>query len=279
MPSQEMVGLLRQRDWDVSSQVNRPFKPFDADLFVLFQSWPGEFSESFVLSLKWTSPLAPVILLAGSAAEGEARTGKIPAGVFRLYAHQWNAEYLAEFARFLEKKPSIFSLPPTFEAEEVALWQSRQDKPLWRPRQSGMCEAHSVTHSSPAATMLTAVERGEYTPSVPSPLFPPLSYCIVARFGPFGNDNAMNAMLADWYGKIDCDVCVGLDKIEKNFVGTIIADADDSPFSQILEAAQSLRHDFADADIEVCINSPRINEKMALEDVGVNRVKAKNNIQ
>ncbi len=135
-PCRGMTGLLQEHGLSPSFFPCIPSEPagFDVsldgclDFCVLFQSWPGEFSDSAVLTLKRSAPLAPVILLAGSGCEGETRTGKIPPGVFRLYAHQWNEYYAAEFAQFLEKKPSIFSLPVTFEAEEVALWQLRQDR-------------------------------------------------------------------------------------------------------------------------------------------------------
>ncbi len=108
------------------------------DFCVLFQSWPGEFSDSAILTLKRCSPLAPIILLAGCGCEGEARTGKIPSGVFRLYAHQWDEYYATEFTQLLAKKPSVFSLPATFEAEEVVLWQSRPDKGFKEPIHSSL---------------------------------------------------------------------------------------------------------------------------------------------
>ncbi|MCL2120542.1 MAG: hypothetical protein FWH27_19180, partial [Planctomycetaceae bacterium] len=57
-----------------------------------------------------------------------------------------------------------------------------------------------------------------------------------------------------------------------SFSGTIFADADDSRAEKILESIQRLRHQFADNDFTVYVDSPRIDEKNAYLQAGVSRV-------
>lgn len=90
--------------------------------FVLFQSYPYEFSQELVDDLLRKHPLIPILLVAGAGCEGEVRTGKPLQGVFRCYASEWDASYENEFRKLLTEKKSLFSLPKTAGNDEIAVY-------------------------------------------------------------------------------------------------------------------------------------------------------------
>ncbi|MDR1963517.1 MAG: hypothetical protein LBQ50_07040 [Planctomycetaceae bacterium] len=206
----------------------------------LFQSYSGEFSQSVVNRLIAAEPLAPILLFLGSASEGESRTGHPLFGCFRFYVHQWNEYYQHQLSLHWNGKPSFFSLPRTLENDEIALFHA----------------------AVPFPNRFNSVSQNR-------------NCLIVSHWGTLGNDSAMNQFLADFYRHWGFNIGSLNHKISQSFNGIIVADADDSPFPKILESVQRLRHDFADAKITVCINSPRINEKIDLQNAGVNEIISK----
>jgi hypothetical protein len=90
---------------------------------------------------------------------------------------------------------------------------------------------------------------------------------VVSHFGPLGNDAAMNRYLADYWQSLGYRIVRRI--LPKSPPVLLVAAADDSPFSVILESIQSLKAKFADNDYAVCINSPRIAEKTELGKLGV----------
>ncbi|MDR2754409.1 MAG: hypothetical protein LBC20_01760 [Planctomycetaceae bacterium] len=210
---------------------------------ILFQSYPGEFSQAVVNRLIALEPLAPILLFLGSASEGELRTGRPLQGCFRFYVHQWNEEYQHQLFLYWNGKPSLFTLPRTLENDEIAIF-------------------HTVSASCPANNRKNN----------------PLSSrnaLIISRFETLGNDSAMNQFLADFYRQQGFETSFWVQNTAISLDGKIIADTDDSPFSKILESLQRLRRKFADSTITVYINSPRINEKIDLRNAGVNEIISK----
>ncbi|MDR2439746.1 MAG: hypothetical protein LBE12_10315 [Planctomycetaceae bacterium] len=210
---------------------------------ILFQSYPGEFSQAVIDRFIVLEPLAPILLFLGSASEGELRTGYPLQGCFRFYVHQWNEEYQHQLFLYWSGKPSLFTLPRTSENDEIAIF-------------------HTVSTSCPANN------RKNIIPSHRSVL-------IVSRWGTLGNDSAMNQFLADFYRQQGFTTHFGNQNTTISFDGKIIADTDDSPFPKILESIQRLRRKFADSTITVYINSPRINEKIDLRNAGVDEIISK----
>jgi hypothetical protein len=209
---------------------------------ILFQSYPGEFSQEFVDRLIMLEPLSPILLFLGSALEGELRTGFPLVGCFRFYVHQWNEEYLHQLFLYWRGEISFFSLPRTVENDEIAIFRSF----------SSSC----------------FVGGGDIR-----------RVLVVSRFGAFGNDLAMNRFLVFFYRccGFEADFFDGRVFFSGGslFDVMLIADVDDSPFPKILESVQRLRCDFADSRLTVYINSPRINEKNDLREAGVDVIISK----
>jgi hypothetical protein len=224
---------------------------------ILFQSYPGEFSQTIVDQLVDLEPLAPILLFLGSASEGESRTGQPLQGCFRFYVHQWNDEYRHQLFLYWTGKPSLFALPRTSENDEIATF-------------------HTISSACPANNRKNIIP-------------PHRNAMIISYFGTLGNDSAMNRFLADFYRQQGFKTCfwspntnapISFDgkidgKIDKKIGEKIIADTDDSPFSKILESIQRLRCQFADSTITVYINSPRINEKIDLRNAGASEIISK----
>jgi hypothetical protein len=92
-----------------------------ADVIVLAQALPGQFSQPIVDRLRRLAPLARVLGLLGSWCEGEMRTGRPWPGVIRVYWHQWLPRCGAQFARLLRGECPAFGLPVTATDEERML--------------------------------------------------------------------------------------------------------------------------------------------------------------
>jgi hypothetical protein len=216
---------------------------------ILFQSYPGEFSQADVDRFITAEPFSPVLVFLGSASEGESRTGHPLVGCFRFYVHQWNEEYQHQLFLYWSGKPSFFSLPRTLENDEIAIF-------------------HAVSASCPV--------NNRKNGNIPFHR----NVLIVSRLGTLGNDSAMNQFLTFFYRqqgfKTDFLNQNTITSYKSSSLGEmIIADADDSPFSEILESVQRLRQNFADSTITVYTNSPRINEKIDLQNAGANEIISK----
>lgn len=206
----------------------------------LFQHWPGQFQQKNVHQIKSQFPLAPILLFLGSTSQGEARTGQPLRGTHRLYAHEWNDFYRQQLQQLLCKQPSLFTLPPTVSEEEIILFQAAQNqRHLAAPRKSRI---------------------------------QPKACLVLSRCGPFGNDPAFNRLLALWHQAEGHEVLFFPENKDNSFHDIVLADADDSPFSEILQAAQRLRRLFADAEIRVYLASPRIDEVRTLHEFGIGTI-------
>ena len=242
LPKQDIELVLAKNHWNSIQRSDCRFVPETADLFIFFQSYPDEFGESFLYTIKKHFPLAPVIIILGTCVEGEMRTGYPLIGGLRLYWHQWNDYYKIEFNRFFQRRSSILSLPPTSNDDEINLF-------------------HIQKSSDKKMQPLTQHEKKQCL--------------IIFHEGPFGNDSVMNQLLADMHQEKNYSLHFDRDDINNSFSGTVLADVDDSPFPKILKAVQRLRHDYADAKIKLYINSPRINEKTELQKIGADEILSK----
>lgn len=92
-----------------------------AEVIVVAQAFPGQFSHGAIDRLRRLAPLARVLGLLGSWCEGEMRTGKPWPGAIRIYWHQWPARCDQELGRMGRGECSGWGLPVTATEEERLL--------------------------------------------------------------------------------------------------------------------------------------------------------------
>ncbi len=101
-----------------------------ADVIVMVQAFPGQFSAEAVDRLRRAAPLARVVALLGSWCEGETRSGRPWPAAIRVYWHQWGPRASQELTRLRDGGYSSWGLPLTAGEEERFLAVGRQ--PLGR---------------------------------------------------------------------------------------------------------------------------------------------------
>lgn len=109
-----------------------------ADVIVVAQAYPGQFSAEAIDRLRRLAPLARIVGLLGSWCEGEVRTGRPWPGAIRVYWHQWLPRVLRELSRLRDGQTSTWALPATAGEEERLLVLA--DEP-W-PRHEGLIAIH-----------------------------------------------------------------------------------------------------------------------------------------
>jgi hypothetical protein len=92
-----------------------------ADLTVVAQSYPGEFSHATIDRLHAASPVSRIVALLGSWCEGELRSGQPWPAVIRLYWHQGLGRIAREIQRLAEGGCPSWGLPLTATEEERLL--------------------------------------------------------------------------------------------------------------------------------------------------------------
>ena len=103
-----------------------------ADLIVVAQSHPGEFSHADIDRLRQLAPLARIVALLGSWCEGELRTGRPwPANV-RICWHQWPARAERNLRQLVAGRASAWTLPVTATEEERLLADADEPLPTGR---------------------------------------------------------------------------------------------------------------------------------------------------
>jgi len=223
-----------------------------APLFIFFQSYPQEFPQSELAQLRRDNPFAPFLFVLGACCEGMLRTAGPLDSPFYRYVHGWGDKDTEQIRLFLTDQPSLFSLPLTAENDEIAQWETKK-------RAGGISPPVAPPRDSPV------VDRGANA----TPLFRVL---ILTHFGPFGNDSAMNRLLADEQERLGYTPIFSGKALPETFEGKIVADVDDSPREKILESIQRLRRQFADNDFTVYVDSPRFDEKNDYIKAGVTRI-------
>jgi len=221
-PFRQCTEMLKQIG--VPYYVNPAVIDRPTDFALFFQSYPHEFLQADRTRLRRKHPFAPFFFVLGVCCEGMLRTAGPLDSPFYRYAHEWSGKDTEQIRLFLTDQPSVFSLPLTAENDEIALWQN-------------------------------PVEINKKNTNLPQKCL------ILTHFGPFGNDSAMNQLLADEQERFGYEPVFSGKTLPDSFSGIILADADDSPPEKILETIQRLRHRFADNDCTVYVDSPRIDEK------------------
>ena len=249
-PFRQCTEMLEQIG--VPFHVNPAITEESLDFLLLFQSYPYEFLPADLVRLRQENPFAPFFFVLGACCEGMLRTagssqtgGPLDSPFYR-YVHGWSGTETEQIRRFLTDQPSLFSLPLTAEQDEVAWWENPVEK-------DGRIQA-----TTPPSLLPSAVRR--------------LPSLILTHFGPFGNDSTMNRLLADEQAGLGSEPLFSGKTLPDSFEGRILADADNSPPEKILESIQRLRHQFADNDFTVYVDSPRIDEKNGYLQAGVTRV-------
>jgi hypothetical protein len=92
-----------------------------ADLTVIVQSYPGEFSQQAIDRLRAASPVCRMIALLGSWCEGEMRSGQPWPTVIRLYWHQGLGRIEREIRQLTQGDCPNWGLPLTVTEEERLL--------------------------------------------------------------------------------------------------------------------------------------------------------------
>ena len=205
------------------------------DFALFFQSYPHEFSRLELKQLRRTNPFASFFFVLGTCCEGMLRTAGLLDSPFYTYVHGWSGREPEQIRLFLIDQPSIFSLPQTAGNDEIAQW------------------LHQAACHPPSAVCRQ--------PSL-----------ILTHFGPFGNDSAMNRLLADEQERLGNDPVFSGKMLPESFSGRILADSDNSPREKILESIQRIRHRFADNEFTVYVDSPRIDEKNGYLRAGATQV-------
>ena len=240
-PFRRSIEMLQQIG--TSYRVNPAITEEPADIALFFQSYPHEFSRAELDQLRLNHPFAPFFFVLGVCCEGLLRTAGSLDSPFYCYVHGWNDSETEQIRRFLTDQSSVFSLPLTAENDEIATYRDGR-----RQTADGSREAATTS------------------PFLPQKCF------ILAHFGPFGNDSAMNQLIADEQRQrgFEPEFCCRLPSAVCRF--PILADADDSPREKILETIQRLRGQFADNEFTVYVDSPRIDEKNDYLQAGVTQV-------
>jgi hypothetical protein len=121
----ESLGQVhRFRDAEAATQALASDE-IGAELTVIAQSYPGEFSHPAVDRLRAASPVSRIVALLGSWCEGEMRSGQPWPAVIRLYWHQGLGRIAREIGRLAEGDCPSWGLPLTATEEERLLAESR----------------------------------------------------------------------------------------------------------------------------------------------------------
>jgi hypothetical protein len=134
------------------------------ELIVVAHSRPGSVSFEQLESLRRTSPLAGVLVLAGTWCEGEPRTGRPWPGVHRLYWYEFPAWWRRQLARRAAGRCPDWARPEGLHfAAFPALGNST-------PRQSGivLLKTHDAATSDALADVLHRAGYASVRPAVSS---------------------------------------------------------------------------------------------------------------
>jgi len=110
-----------------------------ADVIVIAQAFPRQFSHGDVDRLRRLAPLSRILGLLGSWCEGETRSGQPLPAAIRIYWHQWHARAGREFRRLIQGQCPSWGLPVT-ATEEERLLESAAQAP---PRGHGLVAIHA----------------------------------------------------------------------------------------------------------------------------------------
>ena len=123
---QSVVRLIREKTATIFFDTLALFQKTDGlaqnyELIFLLASSFDQYSSNDVRHLQARRPLARIVMIAGSLAEGEGRTGWLPPDLIRCYWYQWETEVLPVFTSFCDRQISPWGLPLTAPGEERIL--------------------------------------------------------------------------------------------------------------------------------------------------------------
>jgi hypothetical protein len=256
----------------IPCRVNPASASEPADFVIFFQSYPHEFLPSDLMQLRRKNPFAPFFFVLGTCCEGMLRTAAPLDSPFYRYVHEWDGTETEQLRAFLTDQPSLFALPLTAGSDEIALWLTAGIKGSPSTAGRWVGDSRLITRTFECGVPHVAARRSAtyHNTGVPAKLLP--KCLILTHFGPFGNDSAMNRLLADEQEQLGYKPVFSGKTLPKAFVGKIVADADNSPTEKILKTIKSLRRRFADNDFAVYVDSPRINEKTGYIQAGVSHI-------
>lgn len=107
---------------EVIEQLTTGQSPPDAIVFA--QTFPGQFDEQQLRTLRRLAPVSPLISLAGSWCEGELRTGRPIQAAWRMYWHQGAARLSENLQRLFFNRLPLWGLPATAGDDERFLHES-----------------------------------------------------------------------------------------------------------------------------------------------------------
>jgi|GEM_PF-473272 len=113
------AGLKALRDDSESNQDIAPGRPrLVPDVIVVVQSRPGQIHPQQIEQLHAASPLARLVVLAGSWCEGELRSGRPASGVIRVLWHQWQPQLIPFLQPGTQPVPNAWQMPRTASLDE-----------------------------------------------------------------------------------------------------------------------------------------------------------------
>ncbi len=125
------------------------------ELVVLCEPRPGFWSEAAARALRSAAPLCRLVRLSGSWCEGQARSGRTPAGCPTIYWHQWLPRLARERTALRAGRNPSWAEPLTATPEEHLLADRSRDQPA-----GGMGAILIRAETSASASALVAVCRG-----------------------------------------------------------------------------------------------------------------------
>lgn len=128
-----------------------------ARLAVLLESRPGEYPPRAVDRFRARFGPAPIVMIAGSLCEGEARTGRLPRGILRYYHYEWETALRPDLERFLNRRPGRLSLPAT--ANEEDYWRTLPP-PADRPEETVRIDSGNPAGENAPRCAVVAADPG-----------------------------------------------------------------------------------------------------------------------
>ncbi len=148
-------SLCRASDLLAAGALSEP------ELVVLAPSRPGQFEQAGIDILRRHAPLARFVRVGGSWCEGEARSGRPPAGCQAVYWHQWPARLGRALAAIDAGENPPWAQPATATADEYAL----SDSATVPPRAAGKI-ALAAAQASAAAALADLCRARGYEPAI-----------------------------------------------------------------------------------------------------------------